>query len=252
MVQQPYLDPGLARVYHQGNEMPHRSLRAWTAFIGSHSPLAGPAVLDVGTGTGMFALALACWRNASLVAGIDQSPAMLAQAAQRSAHERVAFLAGAASRLPVADHAFDLALLSRVIHHLPDRRDAAAELKRALRPAGVVVVRTTVRERLDAIVYDYWPQLRSLDALRFPSQGEIMADFAAAGLRPTGAASFSQPVQPSLRAWRESLALRAQSKFGQISHRDFEAGLRRLDDAVAAETSVTVVSERYDVLTFAA
>jgi methylase of polypeptide subunit release factors len=50
--------------------MPDSSLRAWTALIGSYCPV----VLDLGTGTGMFAIALARWRNASLVAGIDHSP----------------------------------------------------------------------------------------------------------------------------------------------------------------------------------
>lgn len=252
MRRQPYLDSPLASVYHLGNEMPDSSLRAWTAFIGLHSPVESPTVLDLGTGTGMFALALARWRNANLVVGIDESAAMLAQAAHRSGHERVVYLAGTATELPVADHVFDLALLSRVIHHIPDRRRTAAELKRALRPGGVVVVRTTVRARLDSLVYDYWPQLRSFDVLRFASQDDIMTDFAAAGLRPTGVESFSQPVRRSLRAWRDSLALRPQSKFGQLSPSEFEAGLRRLDDSVAAETNPTEVCERYDVLTFAA
>ncbi|HSR86107.1 MAG TPA: hypothetical protein VLM11_18170, partial [Streptosporangiaceae bacterium] len=53
----------------------------------------------------------------------------------------------------------------------------AAELKRALRRGGVAVVRTTVRDRLDSRVYDYWPQLRALDASRFPSQGQIEGKF---------------------------------------------------------------------------
>jgi SAM-dependent methyltransferase len=252
MQRQPYLDARLAGVYHQGNEMPDSSLRAWTEFIGSFTPVPGPAVLDLGTGTGMFAHALALWRDASQVAGIDQSPAMLAQAAQRARHPRVRYLAGDAKALPVRDRAFDLALLSRVIHHLPDRRKTAAELKRTLRPGGVVVVRTTIREHLDSTVYDYWPELRRLDAARFPSLSEITADFAATGLRPAGVHSFAQPVRPSLRAWHDTLALRPQSKFSQLTRPAFEEGLHRLSRAADAQTSPAAVSERYDVLTFAA
>ena len=252
MQPQPYLDARLAGVYHQGNDMPDSSLRAWTEFIGSFSPVPRPAVLDLGTGTGMFARALALWRGASHVAGIDQSPAMLAQAARHARHPRVRYLAGDASALPVRDRTFDLALLSRVIHHLPDRRRTAAELKRTLRPGGIVVIRTTVREHLDSTVYDYWPELRRLDAARFPSLGEITADFAATGLLPAGVQSFAQPVRPSLRAWHEALALRPQSKFSQLTQPAFEAGLRRLGRAADAQASPAAVSERYDMLTFAA
>jgi SAM-dependent methyltransferase len=164
----------------------------------------------------------------------------------------VAYLAGTATELPVADHAFDLALLSRVIHHIPDLRTTAPELKRALRPGARVVVRTTVREQLDSLVYEYWPQLRTLDASRFLSQGEIIGHFVAGGLRPISVDSFSQPIRPSLRAWRDSLAERPQSKFGQLGHSEFDAGRQLLDEAVAVETTPTEVCERYDVLTFAA
>ncbi|MGW2026941.1 methyltransferase domain-containing protein [Streptomyces decoyicus] len=40
---------------------------------------------------------------------------------------------------------FDLAVLSRVIHHLPDRVRVARALARILQPSGVTVIRTTFR-----------------------------------------------------------------------------------------------------------
>lgn len=71
------------------------------------------------------------------------------------------------------------------------------------------------------------PELRRLDAARFPSLSEIAADFATAGLRPAGVDSFAQPVRPSLRAWHDTLALRPQSKFSQLTRPAFEEGLHR-------------------------
>lgn len=56
---------------------------------------------------------------------------------------------------------FDLALMSRVMHHIPERAWAADELARVVRVGGRVVIRTTFRERLDTVVHDYWPQLRA-------------------------------------------------------------------------------------------
>jgi ubiquinone/menaquinone biosynthesis C-methylase UbiE len=229
--------------------MPDESLRIWADLIAACSPAPVPDVLDVGAGTGTFAMALARWSMARTVIAVDASPAMLAHSVR---HEKVRYLTADAAALPLAGARFDLALLSRVIHHLRDRQRAGGELRRVLRPGGAVLVRTTVRERLDAIVYEYWPELRALDARRFPSEAEIISDFTAAGLRATGVLSFSQPVQPSLRAWRDAMQHRPQSKFGQLSRSQWRSGLERLDGAIAAGASAEPVSERYDVLIFAA
>ena len=229
--------------------MPDESLRAWAELIVACRPVRSPDVLDVGAGTGLFAVALARWAAARTVVAVDGSPAMLAHADR---HKNVQYLTADAAALPLAGARFDLALLSRVVHHLPDRNRVSAELKRVLRPGGIVVLRTTVRERLDSIVYEYWPELRALDAGRFPSEAEISTDFSAGGLRATRALSFSQPVQPSLQAWRDAVRRRPQSKFCQLNDAQFHAGLQRLDLAIAAGPSADPVSERYDVLIFAA
>lgn len=83
---------------------------------------------------------------------------------------------------------------------MPDRGSAGAELKRVLRPGGCVVVRTTVRERLDSIVYEYRPKLRALDARRFPSEAAIIAGLTVPGSAPPACCRSGQPVQPSLQA----------------------------------------------------
>ena len=229
--------------------MPETSLRAWAELIAGYGPAHSADVLDIGTGTGMFAVALARWALARTVVGVDASPAMLAHSVR---HEKVRYLLAESGALPLAGERFDLALLSRVIHHLPDRRRAGAELKRVLRPGGTTVVRTTVRERLDSVVYEYWPELHALDARRFPSEAEIITDFTAAGLSAPRVLSFSQPAQPSLRAWRDAVHQRPQSKFGQLSDAEFRSGLARLDSAVATGAGADPVIERYDVLIFAA
>ena len=81
MQPQPYLDVRLASVYHQANAMPASSLRNWADLIVSFSRAESPAVLDLRTGTGMLAVALARRRPGTQAAAVDPSPAMLAQAA---------------------------------------------------------------------------------------------------------------------------------------------------------------------------
>ncbi len=113
-------------------------------------------------------------------------------------------------------------------------------------------MRTTVRERLDGLVYDYWPRLHATDQERFPSTDMILADFEAAGLSTTAVDSFENPVHPSLRAYHDALASRPQSKFAALTPDEFASGLARLRRDADAGAQPHAVSERYDLLVFTA
>ncbi|MFG3510541.1 class I SAM-dependent methyltransferase [Streptomyces sp. NPDC047821] len=228
-------DERLAGVYQSGNEMPEESLRDWTRLIGSFAGHRSPAIVEVGAGTGMFCAAMARWLDPVTVVGVDPSAAMLDSARRVNAHPVVRYVAGTAEALPVGDGRFDLALLSRVIHHLPDRARAAREVARVLRPGGAVVVRTTFRERLDALVYHYWPRLRALDEERFPSEAEVVGAFTAAGLTLRTVTSFARPVTSGLREYHARMVSRPQSKFLRLTDAEFAAGLRRLAADARAE-----------------
>lgn len=243
-------DERLAGVYERGNEMPEETLRDWARLIGSFSDRPDPAIVELGAGTGMFCSAMARWLTPSVVLGVDPSAPMLDRARRLRAHDTVHYVGGTAEAVPARDGSFDLALMSRVIHHLPDRARAARETARVLRPGGTLVVRTTVRERLDALVYAYWPRLRVLDSRRFPSEAEIVADFAAAGLLLRTVTSFARPVTHSLRDFHERMTVRPQSKFARLSRTEFDAGLRCLAADARAESAErpAPVVERYDVL----
>ena len=86
-------------------------------------------VLDVGTGTGVAALAVAEWFPAADVTGVDLSPAMVAQAEAKRG--RPHFRVADASRLPFADTSFDLVVLMNAIPFFD-------ELARVLEPGAHV------------------------------------------------------------------------------------------------------------------
>ena len=96
-------------------------------------PLAGRTVLDVGTGTGRGAIALA--RRGAVVTGVDASAEMLDVARRRAADAAVGvtFSREDAHRLPFDDRAFDAVICLRVLMHTPDWRQSLSEMCRVAR-----------------------------------------------------------------------------------------------------------------------
>ena len=83
-------------------------------------------VLDVGTGTGVFAEAFA---SAGLKStGIDPSVELLALARTHAPHS--VFVEAVAEKLPFADGSFDLVFLGHVLHETDDPETALGEARR--------------------------------------------------------------------------------------------------------------------------
>ena len=82
------------------------------------------SVLDVGTGTGLFAEAFA--KDGCRVTGVDPNAELLAIARK---HTAGVFVVGTAEDLPFEDGSFDLVMMGLVLHETDDR---AAALREAL------------------------------------------------------------------------------------------------------------------------
>jgi len=105
---------------------------------------AAPAerIADVGCGPGFYTAELLDEVGPDgQVVGLDVSAQMLAAAARRcSGHDNVEFLEADVTALPVEDGSFDGALCVQVLEYVDDPTAALAEMHRALRPRGRVVV----------------------------------------------------------------------------------------------------------------
>lgn len=100
--------------------------------------LAGPA-LDVATGTGDLAFALARCPGVSGVVGVDLLPEMLAIARSKgTAGAPVDFVLGDALNLPFADHTFAGATAGFSLRNMPEVPAAIAEMARVVAPGGRV------------------------------------------------------------------------------------------------------------------
>jgi SAM-dependent methyltransferase len=102
----------------------------------------GERILDVGCGPGFYLAELLdeVGPDGSAV-GVDASAPMLAVAAERcKGFDNVAFHEANATSLPVADGEFDAALSVQVMEYVAEIDAALAEIHRALRPGGRVVI----------------------------------------------------------------------------------------------------------------
>ncbi len=113
----------------------------WRAtLVDQINPLPGQRVLDVATGTGLVAFALA--RRGCTVVGLDQSDDMLAVARRDlSDHhptlaDRITFVRGEAEKLPFDDGEFDALTFTYLLRYVDDRAATMRELARVVKPRG--------------------------------------------------------------------------------------------------------------------
>ncbi len=104
------------------------------------APDGHPDVLDMATGTGDLAFAIAA-AGAKRVVGLDFSTAMIAEA-QRKAAERpgnIEFVVGDAMNPPFPEGSFDACTVSFGLRNMPDYDEAIRSMTRMLRPGGTFI-----------------------------------------------------------------------------------------------------------------
>jgi demethylmenaquinone methyltransferase / 2-methoxy-6-polyprenyl-1,4-benzoquinol methylase len=114
--------------------------RAWKRRLISMSGASqGTRALDLACGTGDIAFAVA--DRGATVTGLDVTFRMLeiAQAKARSRSTLVALVAGDMMELPFADGSFDLVTTGYGIRNVPRIEPAIEELRRVLRPGGLLL-----------------------------------------------------------------------------------------------------------------
>lgn len=118
-------------------------------------PSGDALLLDVGGGTGNYAVAMAGLGWHPTV--VDRNQAMLAATAAKG----LAGVCGDASCLPVPTGSVDAVMLVSMLHHVPDWRIALSEAQRVVRRGGRVVLMGFVREHLWVHgIEDYFPETR--------------------------------------------------------------------------------------------
>ena len=146
----------------------------WRRFVArAIRPGATGRVLDVATGTGDLALAIAARPERPLVIGLDLVPAMLGPARRKIAknNARVALICGDGTRLPFPEASFDAVTIAFGIRNIPRRVAAMTEMHRVLTPGGRVYILEFTTPEKPLVRRFYQLYLRSL----LPAMGGLIS-----------------------------------------------------------------------------
>jgi len=143
-------------------------------------PRGDERALDVGTGAGALALALAPLVRE--VVGVDPVPELLTLARERAAGlANVELVEGDGTALPFEDFSFDLSGTLRTLHHVHRPELIVAELVRVTRPGGRVLVvdQLAPSDPLEALTVDRFERARDPGHERLLPDGDLRQLFEA-------------------------------------------------------------------------
>jgi ArsR family transcriptional regulator len=156
--------------------VPGRSWAAWSRALGMLLPPL--KVADLGCGEGYLTMEAARW--ASHVIAIDRSDVVLRRARALAGRRRIANVTwkrGELDRVPIADEAVDVAMLSQALHHAEEPSRAVAEAVRVTVPGGRLVV-------LDLRTHnETWVRAKLGDRVLGFADAELKRMLTAAGLK---------------------------------------------------------------------
>jgi SAM-dependent methyltransferase len=212
-----------------------QALAALVHSLSADHNLRAVRILEVGCGTGHWLAGLSPLTGQAT--GLDLSAGMLAQAQQSG--ERLYLVRGRASQLPFPSAAYDLVYCVNALHHFQQQRTFVSEARRLLRPGGALAVvgMDPRAHRHRWYVYDYFAGTYDLDLARFSSWGTTVDWMAAAGFERIEWQLVHHIVDH--KAGRDVLAdpfleRDATSQLTLLSEDAYAAGLRRIEDAIAA------------------
>jgi ubiquinone/menaquinone biosynthesis C-methylase UbiE len=140
----------------------HRAGPSLPVLLALAEPEEDDQSLDVATGTGHTALAVA--RFVAKTIGIDIAPKMLEQARRLAAEQGIfncSFMEGSAESIPLPDGQFTLVTARHAPHHFHNAALFLSEVRRVLKPGGRFVMADQISPSAETFDWiDYWERTR--------------------------------------------------------------------------------------------
>ena len=201
-------------------------------------------ILDIGCGTGKQIHANRIAMPDATIVGTDLSLGMLRVARQRC--PAAAWVQGDAAVLPFQNGSFDYVSNQFSYPHMQDKDRLIVEALRVLRPGGRFVMTNIDPWSMNGwVLYRFFPAARDLDHRDFMTGDDFVRAMREAGFVSIEAKRERRSTRESLSEYLAFASERHRtSHFLAMSSEDYRAGVRRLEQAVAAaQPGDTVFSE---------
>ena len=190
-------------------------------------PVSPDAVaLDIATGTGEFARALA--PHVATVIGLDATDAMMEQGQkfiEQAGIENISFQKGVAEDLPFEDETFDIVSSRYAFHHFANPKSVISEMVRVCKTGGhVIVIDIIVPDESTAAEYNYYEWLCDQSHTRCLGFEEFQAYFRLFGMDIVSART--RVLEEALIEWMDfSLAERVhREEILRATHAELNGG----------------------------
>lgn len=198
-------------------------------------------LLDMGCGTGNYAVALQ--QVAENVIAIDVSMSMIQQA--QAKFPSLWLVCGDATYLPFDSETFDGAFAIQVLHHVRDKVAFLREANRVLRKQACIAIHSCSHRQMQAFwFYHYFPKGLELDLRRIPDAKEIASLLKKAGFSNVGTEICYNDVvvaDETPESYLDNNYRNGISTFALLTKEDIESGCKKLQADIASGAIESVV-----------
>ena len=223
----------IAVFFDTGRSLQRQNTDWWLELIFKYAKAReGTRVLDLGCGTGRFALPMASRLNYCVV-GADSSEEMLTKAREKDTDGLVAWDYQDAQNLTYRDASFDVVFMSHLLHHVDCPVKVLRECKRVLTASGVVIVRYGAIEQIrHDVEHTLFPEVLAIDEARTPTIEVVEKWLSDAGFSGIITEEVIQQTFESSVARLGAAKAKNTSALTMISPEAFEQGIHHLSKYV--------------------
>jgi SAM-dependent methyltransferase len=218
----------ISKRYDDARTLSEENMSMWLRLISEKAPRRQAKLLDLGCGTGRFAIPFATELGYSVTV-VDASEQMIAKARAKGGASRVNWVVADVTELAFSGSAFDIVFMSHLLHHIDQPYDLVLRCCSFLSLGGILINRYGAMEHIAGDPeHRFFPRTREIDEVRTPTINTVEAWFGRAGLTNIGSYTAVQRTDANAEDRVRRAATRVSSVLSLLKDDEFETGLEEM------------------------